>query len=153
LSDRFKSKTKNGNPGHPISSVKILRGALVAQKEEGEEAMVRFAMASFHANWGELLDVSDIEVVNSIWKKSKLNTPWKLFVKRLNDPDIKDLLRKNTQEVIDRGGFGSPSIYISRPNNEPGFKPFFTWGNDRMELIEANMLRARNLLWKYHSRL
>jgi 2-hydroxychromene-2-carboxylate isomerase len=153
MKERYQSKRRNGKPGHPISSVHMLRGALVAQVEEGDDAMVRYATASFEAYWVELLDVSEKEVLHGIWNKAKLKTPWPVFWTRMKDADIKQALRTNTQEVIDRGGFGSPSVYISRPNKEKGFQEFFTWGNDRMELIEAHMLKAKGLPWRFQSRL
>ena len=115
--------------------------------------MVRYATASFEAYWVDLLDVSEKEVLHGIWNKAKLSTPWPVFWTRMNEEDIKEKLRTNTQEVIDRGGFGSPSVYISRPNKEKGFQEFFTWGNDRMELIEAHMLKAKGLPWRFQSRL
>jgi 2-hydroxychromene-2-carboxylate isomerase len=42
-------------------------------------------------------------------------------------------LRANTDEVIARGGFGSPTIFVS------GEDMYF--GNDRMELVEAALRR------------
>ena len=153
MRQRFNARTKEGRPGHPISSVKMLRGAIVAQLLEGDEAMVRFAMHSFSAYWSSLQDVSDLDVIQEIWRAAKLTTPWEMFVQKMQDSNIKDMLRKNTQEVIDRGGFGSPSIYISRPDGEQGFDAFFTFGNDRMELVEAKCLQARNKPWRFHSRL
>ena len=153
MGERYNARTKKGQPGHPISSVRMLRGALVAQQEEGEDAMIRFANASFHAYWGLLQDVNSVESLREMHASAKLKMPFDIFLKRISDDDIKKKLRLNTQEVIDRGGFGSPSIYVSRPDGEPGFTEYFGWGNDRMELVEAAMLRARGKPWRYHSRL
>lgn len=44
-------------------------------------------------------------------------------------------LRANTDEVIARGGFGSPSMFVSAPG-APGFQPVMHWGNDRMEPVD-----------------
>ena len=44
------------------------------------------------------------------------------------DPAIKQRLKDHTQQVVDRGGFGSPTIFINDTDM------FF--GNDRMDLIE-----------------
>lgn len=153
MGQRFNARTKSGAPGHPLSSVKMMRGALVAQRDEGEDAMVRFALASFEAYWVALSDVTDDGVIHEIHAKARLQSDFGRFQQRMQDEDIKQALRTNTQEVIDRGGFGSPSIFVTRPDGEPGFEEFFTWGNDRMELVEAAMLRARGKPWRYHSRL
>jgi 2-hydroxychromene-2-carboxylate isomerase len=48
---------------------------------------------------------------------------------------VKDILRANTQDVIDRGGFGSPTIFVG------GDDMYF--GNDRMPLIKDAVLRRR----------
>ena len=51
--------------------------------------------------------------------------------------------------MIARGGFGSPSIYVSRPD-VPGFDTQFHWGNDRIELVEAAIRRAQGRPWRFH---
>ena len=48
---------------------------------------------------------------------------------------IKAQLRTNTDELIARGGFGSPSMFVG------GDDMYF--GNDRLPLVEAALLRAR----------
>ena len=48
---------------------------------------------------------------------------------------VKDKLRETTQELIDRGGYGSPTIFVG------GDDMYF--GNDRMPLIKDAVLRRR----------
>jgi len=50
------------------------------------------------------------------------------FLLYINDPVTKEKLIKNTQELMDRGGFGSPTFFIDETNM------FF--GNDRIQLIK-----------------
>ena len=45
-----------------------------------------------------------------------------------SEPDIKAALRANTDELIARGGFGSPTLFV-------GNAMFF--GNDRLPLVRA----------------
>ena len=47
--------------------------------------------------------------------------------------EIKDALRANTDEVMDRGGFGSPTFFVG------GGDMYF--GNDRLLLVEAALQR------------
>jgi 2-hydroxychromene-2-carboxylate isomerase len=47
---------------------------------------------------------------------------------------VKERLRQNTEELIARGGFGSPTIFIG------GDDMYF--GNDRLELVEAALARG-----------
>lgn len=48
---------------------------------------------------------------------------------------IKDALKANTDEAIRRGAFGSPTVFVN------GDDLYF--GNDRLELVRAVVLRAR----------
>ena len=48
--------------------------------------------------------------------------------------DIKDRLKANTEELIRRGGFGSPTLYV---NGEDMY-----FGNDRLPLLRAALLRG-----------
>ena len=50
----------------------------------------------------------------------------------------KDLLRENTDELIARGGYGSPTIFIN------GDDMYF--GNDRLELVEFRLKGLLGLL-------
>ena len=50
------------------------------------------------------------------------------FLLYINDTDTKEKLINNTQELMDRGGFGSPTFFIDETNM------FF--GNDRIQLIK-----------------
>jgi 2-hydroxychromene-2-carboxylate isomerase len=44
------------------------------------------------------------------------------------DPEIKEVLKQNTAEAVERGAFGAPTFFV-------GKKMF--WGHDRMVLLEA----------------
>jgi len=149
MMERFNARTRNGAPGHPISAVKMLRGALVAQ-EESTDALMRFCFASFDAYWRRLLDVSDDAVVRQLHSEAGLSIGLEGFMRRINAIDIKDRLRHNTDELISRGGFGSPTMFISMPDNSHVFKTEMHFGNDRMELVEAAVLRAQGLPWRFH---
>ena len=48
--------------------------------------------------------------------------------------DVKARLRANTEEVIARGGYGSPSIFVD------GTDMYF--GNDQLPLVEAALRRG-----------
>ena len=89
MSQRFNARTKSGAPGHPISSVKMLRGALIAL-EEGEDAMIRFSFVSFDAYWGTLVDVNDDDVLLDMHKAANLKIKPEIFLERCkSDQNIK----------------------------------------------------------------
>ena len=118
-------------PGHPISSVKAMRGAFYAD-EQGQ--LLSYSRAIFEAYWGgDNPDITSEDVLASICGRVGLDK--QAFFAAINDQSYKDLLRENTEELIERGGFGSPTIYIN------GDDMYF--GNDRLALVEH---RLRTLL-------
>ena len=121
----------NMPPGHPISSVKAMRGAFFAQ-EQG--LLEEYSLATFEAYWdSNTPDIASDEVLAAICARVGLDGAG--FFAAITDQRYKDLLRQNTDELIARGGFGSPTIFID------GDDMYF--GNDRLELVES---RLRELL-------
>ena len=106
----------------PVNSVKAMRGCLFAVQEEKLEI---FARSVFQSYWGEGIDISQEDCLLQIAKNSGLNPDE--FKKFISSQDAKDLLLKNTDELIDRGGFGSPTFF---------YKEHMFFGNDRTNLLE-----------------
>jgi 2-hydroxychromene-2-carboxylate isomerase len=52
----------------------------------------------------------------------------KKYVQLINTPEIKDGLKKNTDEAVDRGAFGAPTFFVTAPG-ETKDQMFF--GSDR----------------------
>jgi 2-hydroxychromene-2-carboxylate isomerase len=99
----------------------------------GSEGMVPFATAVFEAYWGEDKDISQDSVLTDICKKVSVD-PGEFF-RGINEAAVKNQLRSNTDEVIARGGFGSPTIFIDRTD--------MYFGNDRLPMIRE-VLERRN---------
>ncbi len=117
--------------GHPISSVKAMRGAFFAQ-EQG--VLVPYSRAVFEMYWGsDTPDIADDAVLGAICDRIGLEQ--QAFFDAIATQRYKDLLRQNTDELIARGGYGSPTMFID------GDDMYF--GNDRLELVEH---RLRQLL-------
>jgi len=115
-------------PGHPISSVKAMRGAFFAE-EQGR--IVEYSRRVFETYWaGEDPDISKDEVLLGICEDVGIDAEG--FFRAINDQQYKDLLRANTEELIERGAYGSPTIFIN------GDDMYF--GNDRLPLVEAALL-------------
>ena len=106
----------------PVNSVKAMRGCLFAKKEN---KLATFASNVFRAYWSEGIDISQEDLLSSIAKNSNLDT--EEFKKYIASQKAKDLLIENTDELIERGGFGSPTFFYKE-------KMFF--GNDRLHLLE-----------------
>jgi 2-hydroxychromene-2-carboxylate isomerase len=114
----------------PVNSVKAMRGCCWL---EGTDKLEPFALATFDAYWGDDKDISKDDVLTAICAKAGVDPA--AFFTAINDQANKDKLRNNTQELIDRGGFGSPTIFVG------GDDMYF--GNDRMPLIRDAVLRRR----------
>ena len=111
----------------PVNSVKCMRGAFVAL-DEGK--LVPYATAAFEAYWGGDLDISKEAVLADIAARAGLER--QRFFAGIETDSCKARLRTNTDELITRGGFGSPTIFV-------GDQMFF--GNDRLPLIRAALTK------------
>jgi 2-hydroxychromene-2-carboxylate isomerase len=114
----------------PVNSVKAMRGAIAAD-ERGEQ--VAWSRACFEAYWGRDQDLAQDAVLADVAKRAGIDPGWLLA--RIGAADVKEQLRKNTNEVIARGGFGSPTMFVNENDM------FF--GNDRLPLVEAALQRAQ----------
>lgn len=113
----------------PVNSVKAMRGALVMQDES---ALPQWSRACFEAYWGRGEDISQDAVLAQLARR--LSQQPDAFLARIAEPEIKARLRANTDELVQRGGFGSPTLFVA------GSDMFF--GNDRLPLVEAALRRA-----------
>jgi 2-hydroxychromene-2-carboxylate isomerase len=112
----------------PVNSVKAMRGALVADQKQRLPA---YARAVFEKYWGDLEDISRDEVLAGI--VDRVGFDRNEFFGKIAAPEYKAKLRANTEELIARGGFGSPTIFV---NGEDMY-----FGNDRLVLVRE-ALRA-----------
>ena len=113
----------------PVNSVKAMRGCIWL---ESQGKLLPFARAVFEAYWGREEDISQDAVLAKICEQVGVDED--AFLAGIAQPAIKEQLKANTEEVIRRGGFGSPTIYL-------GDDMYF--GNDRLPLVKAAILRTR----------
>jgi 2-hydroxychromene-2-carboxylate isomerase len=114
-------------PVFPVRAVPAMRCVIAADERN---ALLPFARSVFEAYWGELKDISQPEILREIAGRCGLNGDD--LLQRADAPAIKDRLRANTDDLIARGGFGSPTMFV---NGDMYF------GNDRLPLVEAALLR------------
>lgn len=114
----------------PVNSVKAMR-ACIALDPEGK--LPAFARAAFEAYWGNDQDIAQDAVLAAVARQAGVD--WPTLQARIQEQGIKDALKANTDELIARGGFGSPTIFVD------GRDMYF--GNDRMPLVRDAVLRAQ----------
>jgi 2-hydroxychromene-2-carboxylate isomerase len=119
---------KIGNPSvFPVNSVKAMRGAFVAN---AHRIIVQYSRRVFESYWGDDRDISQNEVLREIVREVGLDE--KEFFTKITSDEYKAKLRENTEELIARGGFGSPTMFVEG-------SMFF--GNDRLPLVEHALSR------------
>jgi len=113
----------------PVNSVKAMRGCILL---EPQGKLVAFARSVFEAYWGEDRDISNDTVLGEVCARAGVDAA--AFFAGIARQEIKDRLKANTDELIRRGGFGSPTLYVN------GGDMYF--GNDRLPLVRAALLRG-----------
>ena len=116
----------------PVNSVKAMRACIVL---EPEGKLIGFATAAFETYWGDNRDISQDEVLADVCRKAGVDAVQLLAA--ITDQAVKDGLKANTDEVMRRGGFGSPTIFVG------GDDMYF--GNDRLELVRDAIERRMAL--------
>ena len=112
----------------PVNSVKALRGAFVAI-EEGK--ISEYSRECFSAYWTDDKDISQEDVLQPIAENAGMDGA--AFIAKITEEPIKRKLFETTDDIISRGGFGSPTFFV---NNDDMY-----FGNDRLELIQAAINR------------
>ena len=110
----------------PINSVKAMRGAFYFIDKGGIESSLEDV---FRGYWTNGKDISDTDYLSLIAEENGVEALE--YLEFISTDGAKQRLINNTQELIDRGGFGSPTFFLD------GQDMFF--GNDRIQLIEQRI--------------
>ncbi|MDP7313486.1 MAG: 2-hydroxychromene-2-carboxylate isomerase [Pseudomonadales bacterium] len=110
----------------PVNSVKAMRGAFVAMEQD---CLIAYSRLVFKTYWTDLKDISQTLILSQIVEAVGMDVT--MFLEKINDQTYKDRLKQNTDEVIRRGGFGSPTMFLNDTD--------MYFGNDRFPLISAKL--------------
>ena len=110
----------------PVNSVKAMRGVFFAMEKNRVSEYVNYV---FSAYWRDNLDISSDEIIMKIVRK--LDWDSEEFFSFISQDSVKKSLRRNTEELVKRGGFGSPTMFLNERN--------MYFGNDRLMLLEEIM--------------
>jgi len=112
----------------PINSVRAMRACIVALDQNRLEP---FARRIFELYWGEDQDISEDDALLEAASCADINGNHVL--ETIEKVATKNRLRKNTEELIQRGGFGSPTMFVGKQD--------MYFGNDRLVLVKNALLK------------
>ncbi len=115
---------------HPAKSVNAMRMACTLADDS--VALPKFTKAAFESYFGAQENLDDPDVLVAVANSAGLDGE---SMRAASQTDaVKALLRANTEEVIERGGYGSPTIFVDTAR--------MYFGNDQLPLVEAALHRA-----------
>lgn len=117
------------SPHHPVKSVHAMRFCCALEADQA--ALFRFAERAFEAYFGDQQNLDDPAVLVAIAEACGLDG--EDLARRAQTDEVKQRLRANTQEVIDRGGFGSPTMFVEKE---------MYFGNDQLPLVRQALARS-----------
>ena len=112
----------------PVNSVKAMRACIWL---EPQGKLAPFATAAFEAYWRDDQDISSDAVLVRLCERSGVDAT--ALLAGIAGQAVKDALKANTDELMSRGGFGSPTMFVG------GDDMYF--GNDRLPLVRAALQR------------
>ncbi len=110
------------NPHFPINTLNLMRGAIGAQRLD---CLARYVDAVYDAIWVAGENMGDPDVVARVLSAAGLDAEALMALSQ--DPEVKAELARSTEEVVERGAFGAPTMYL---DGEMYF------GQDRLDFIE-----------------
>lgn len=113
------------NPFFPINTLPLMRGAHAAKKLD---CFLPYCDAVFDALWVDGGNLGDIEVVSSTLDRANIDATALLAL--ISETEIKQSLMNLTNEAVERGVFGAPTMFV-------GKQMYF--GQDRCDFIEEEL--------------
>jgi 2-hydroxychromene-2-carboxylate isomerase len=110
------------NPHFPINTLVLMRGAVGMQMRGAD--FHKYMEAIFHAMWAEPRNLGDPEELAAVLRQAGLDAD--AFAALANDAEVKEQLKKYTQEAVARGVFGAPTFFVGED---------MFWGQDRLEFV------------------
>ena len=113
----------NFNPNFPINTLKLMRLTTGVQQHY-PQLFEQFLAVIFKAFWVDAQNMGDEAVIRQVLQDSQLDADAILAL--ADQPDVKELLKQNTQQANARGLFGVPTMFVG---NE------MFWGQDRLDFV------------------
>lgn len=116
------------SPHHPLRSIHAMR--FCCALEHDQPLLQRFSAAAFAAYFHDQRNLD--EVAELVAVADGIGLDGAALAEVAASQPVKDRLRANTQEAIDRGAWGSPTMFVD------GEHLYF--GNDQLPLVRQRLL-------------
>lgn len=110
------------NPHFPVNTLVLMRGATGLQMRGTDFG--KYVEAMFRAMWAEPRNLGDAAEIAAVLREAGFDAD--AFLALVNDAEVKETLKKNTEEAVARGVFGAPTFFV-------GDEMF--WGQDRLDFV------------------
>jgi 2-hydroxychromene-2-carboxylate isomerase len=108
---------------HPVKSVYAMRACCALEADQ--DRLFAFTKAAFNAYFTDARNLDDPAVLAAIADECGLDGA--ALIAQTGEQAVKDRLRANTDEAIERGAFGSPTIIVNEKR--------LYFGNDQLPLV------------------
>lgn len=123
--------TIKGPPAHPYNPLSALR---LCEAVTDRDQKLKLALALCKACWQDGEDLQELSALKKIADNIDLNG--NDLINQIILPEIKERLKKNTEEAVVRGVFGVPTFWVDDE---------LFWGHDRMDHLELYLQGKLNI--------
>ena len=115
------------NSNFPINTIKLMRGCLILNGNQ----LKKYINLIFDAYWKNNENIADEKVLIKVLNQIKISI--KEFTEKTEELEVKEKLKKLTNEAFEKNIFGAPTYVVNNKN---------FWGQDRFEyaLEELNSI-------------
>lgn len=111
------------NPFFPINTLMLMRGAVGLQMRK-DDRFGAYLKAIFEAIWVDGKNLNDLAVTGAVLHDAGFDAAAMLAL--VNQQDVKDRLKALTQQAVERGIFGAPTMFVGQT---------MFWGQDRLDFV------------------
>ena len=118
------------NPYFPVNTLKIMRGAVYAQRTD---YFKKYVDEVYRHMWAEPKKMDEDDVIREALAESGL--PVDDIINGTQDPTVKQELIENVNQSVERGVFGSPSFFVDDD---------LFFGKDRLRDVEEMIQQLKS---------
>ena len=96
------------NEHFPVNTISLIRGAIVAQKNNFFDTYVEIVLSGL---WEQSLKLDTTEALHELLIKNECHAD--LVIEGIAKEEIKEELIANTSEAVEKGAFGIPTFFVA----------------------------------------